>query len=659
MTDTSSADAPITSEPVLTKVPPLPVPAANSELVTKAVERIMAEINLDTMIADMAITGDLFHLAYNSVPTANEKIGTVRGKLSNMQASYATLCFDCGTEMRGVSRQSEAILNYMGQFYDSLANLREKTAIAYLVECGKRAEKMAAHMGSLRSRFTALKLEAQEINTEAHTASGEEEERRKALEREIAAEAEEKEAAEDREKRYKELYDTIQLEYAEVSSELATEQDRAFALQLTSAILRPLAEGLGAAAAIYVNSQTGGLDKLLKDNGKTDGGKSENDSVEEPDTPEKRALLTATEAFEAGEKKLKKRRKALKKANKTKKDKSKKTDPLESEIDELEDSISEKKSDIKDLKKALKKVKAGGKEKKIAEAEEELSDAEEELEELEDALEEKSAELKELKKTLEDCEAEIEKAETDIEELEEAIETLERQLKTATAAYEGVKNAAIAMANGMGEMSDQTYANVADLRKRKTEMFKLMLEQRGLELEAQSEAKKLLKRLDRLADDKVTIKATIRSIDQLIVVIKAIIQKLIRAELFWKRLAVACQDIADTELIVNIQNKISTGDFSEQQRRVLYASDDFRAQVQTYFSDWVALKIVSDDFVSKTEGLGTKVSDQFGKSLKGEARKALVAELVAELGKVLDEGENRAQAGIDLLEDLLHDAEAT
>ena len=654
--------------PVAVKPAPLEIPTKGSTYVDNAVERVTAQIKLDTMISNMSITGDLLHLAYNSVPTKNEKIGAVRGDLSNMQASYKRLCIDCGSQMSKLSRTSEAILRHFSTFYMQLTLLKEKTAIAYLKRCGDEAQNLAHGMGDLKIRFEKLEAEAKTINLQAHTAQGEEETHLEEVQDEIASDKLNREAAKDREKRHRELHKTLQQEYHELSAELKTEQERAFALQMTSAIVGGLSQAVGAGAAIYMQTQTGGMDKILnKAIAKTgDGGDT---ASNEPESKEKCEFITAKGALEQGQSKAADLRTEIESLEGALEKAQKIVGKRKDEIGDLKDKITEKETAIEKLQEEINKLGKKGSDKKSKEEkgndDDTLKAKKKELKKLKGKLEELGEELEGCKDNksdtldkVENLKDQIEEKKGTREELENEIQQLQQKFDLAKVAFESIGGALSGLANSTGQMSDKAYSNLASIRETKKEMFKLMLEQREAEMQAQSDAKKYLSRLKRMRGKKVTVEATIRSIEQLIAVIKSIIRILGDAQTFWQNLADACQSIADSDLMADIQIKIDSGDYTDAQRLEVYGSDEFRDDILFYCADWVALKVVADTFSDKTQALGARVDAQFGLSLKGEEREQLVKDLSDELSDVLNLNEERNQRETELLNALIYEAGA-
>ncbi len=227
------------------------IPDATSKLVQDTRARVLAQMNLDDFLKDMALVGSLFYVAYNGVATQPK----LRGEVSALQVKYMKLCSDSHSAMNDFQSSSELMLGYLKNFFGYLLQAEEDTALLYIGYMAKAAAKMADTATGLKEGFNLLFEQATVALAGAETSQGTEEERQKALEKErdnfealtASALVLKEEIAKSKEK--------LQQLYDEAKAAAEKHEDRAFALAITGAIMKPLGEGLGAFAGAMASSK--------------------------------------------------------------------------------------------------------------------------------------------------------------------------------------------------------------------------------------------------------------------------------------------------------------------------------------------------------------------------------------------------------------------
>jgi chemotaxis protein histidine kinase CheA len=225
----------------------LEIPAVSSKLVEAARARILVNLELETLIRDLSRTGQLLFLAYCGVAG----FGPLRKAITEMQDKLGVLCGDCELALNGFAEASQQVLNTLKDVFTYLLDGKEDWALEELASCGETALAMEKEANSLADRFTALgdsavatlgdttiqkglsednqrKLASQMDEIKVSTARGE------ALRESLAASRQEMEVL-----------------YNEAKEKANKEDDRAFAIALTGAIMGPIAAAVGAYTSVY------------------------------------------------------------------------------------------------------------------------------------------------------------------------------------------------------------------------------------------------------------------------------------------------------------------------------------------------------------------------------------------------------------------------
>ena len=162
--------------------------------------------------------------------------------------------------MQRFERSSRTITGNLRDCFKFLMNGREEAALLWLGKAGVAAHGMADEADDLADRFDTLGNDAVQTLVDTQKAQGETEEAKAKLQAQIAdlnaKDAGARTLAEELVKQKEEL----QQLYNEAKEKAETAEDRAFALSIVNAIMKPLGEGLGTfAGAITRANSPGGM----------------------------------------------------------------------------------------------------------------------------------------------------------------------------------------------------------------------------------------------------------------------------------------------------------------------------------------------------------------------------------------------------------------
>jgi hypothetical protein len=233
------------------------IPAADSGVVTAERNRLLKNLKLESLISNLLRAGELLTLAYNGVAG----FGTLRGAVTSISDRLRVLAADCELTMQRFERSSRTITGNLRDCFKFLMNGREDAAIIWLGKAGVAAHGMADEADDLADRFDTLGNDAVQTLVDTQKAQGETEEAKAKLEAQIAdlnaKDAGARTLAEELVKQKEEL----QQLYNEAKEKAETAEERAFALSIVNAIMKPLGDGLGAFAGAMtrMNSPAGGM----------------------------------------------------------------------------------------------------------------------------------------------------------------------------------------------------------------------------------------------------------------------------------------------------------------------------------------------------------------------------------------------------------------
>jgi hypothetical protein len=228
------------------------VPEASSALVTKQKDRVLRNLKLDKLISNLMRAGELLFLAYNGVAGHGE----LRAGVTKISDKLGTLTGDCEAAMHDFERRAKSILDNLRDCFKFLLQGKEQWAITWLGKAGTAATEMANQADGLAGRFDELGNTAVETLGKTQIAQGQAEEAREKLKRDMADLEARTAGAKKLAAELLELKPRLQALYEEAKGKAETAENRAFALALTSAVMKPIGDGLGAFAGAMTRAQS-------------------------------------------------------------------------------------------------------------------------------------------------------------------------------------------------------------------------------------------------------------------------------------------------------------------------------------------------------------------------------------------------------------------
>ena len=235
-------------------------PKPESTVVIEQINNTLASIKLEQMCDDLTLTGDLIYCAYNGI---DPKFGELRALVSGLHKSFVDLLLRSEHQMGELDATAGEILPDLRKVFRFLMSGKESTAITFLNNAATKAGKLSAGMKELSDEYKALAVLAQKAVEMAETQHGLELEQIDALKQRLGEINAQNERAVDLAARLATAVKNLQAKYEEAKSKSESSENRAFALSIIGAIMKPLAEGVGAAAGAFARSQTPGLNLPL------------------------------------------------------------------------------------------------------------------------------------------------------------------------------------------------------------------------------------------------------------------------------------------------------------------------------------------------------------------------------------------------------------
>lgn len=578
------------------------VPDASSKLVLDTKNRVLGELKLDDLLKNLALVGKMLYIAYNGVASQPK----LRGEISTLQVNYMRLCADSQQAMGAFDTNCESMLRHLKSLFNYLLAQEEDTALLYIGYMAKVAREMASTATTLKESFNGLFLQATQALAGAETAKGTEEEKKAALEREKAnfealsekARVLSEELAKSKAK-LQELYD-------EAKAAAEKHENRAFALAIVGAIMKPLGDGLGAFAGAMASSKI-------------------------PIT-----LPTAPPTSTTPPK------------NETKPD-DKKDEAVEAKKKEL----AEAEEDVKKTKKVADEKEEEAKEAKEAseEAEEKAEAAKKEAEEAEekgaDDVEEKKAAAKEAEDEAEDLKEESDKADEAYKTAKTAYDQAAEKHRLIAASLKGLGAALSGAGEAATEMGKSYSEIAANYNKEKQEYLKRLLDEQKLERETLASIAEYAKRMQNIGTQVEVAKVVIDALHQAVGALKQIVVILSNAADLWLQMARHCTELSNTS--DTFKDRIELWK-TKPNRAELYMSTTFAEDAVRHYADWRALQLISKEYSKAANQVKTEVQTNITKNVSSKDMlqiaisegKALFSSTNADMSK-LDKEESAIQ----------------
>lgn len=537
------------------------IPDEKSKLVQSERKRTLKTIKLDKVVKNLGLTGDLINLAYNSIPS---KFGELRDAVMKLQDRFGGLCGKCTKQLDRLEEATRVILPNLSRVFKFLLQGKETTAVKFLQRCSEDARKLSTGMSGLATEFDELGDDTVAVLGSAETARGAEKQKIE----ELKEKAGEVEALTKRAKTLADLLadakKKLEIKYEEAKEKAETAEDRAFALSMVSAILKPVAEGLGAVAGAYMKANSPASLPLP-----TPTPSQQKDDTPVSDGPSKEELEV---------------------------DK----DDAEQKAAEAQDKADKAASDLADA------------ETELEEAESAVSAAQDKVDEAEEDSDEKS----EAKDELTAANAAKKAADGKVSSLKEADKKAKKALKKArkkaaqlAAAWEKLGGSVGEAAENVGKIGDSYFALADEYRKEKMAFLKLLMKKEDEERQALVSIQEYAVRMKNIGEQTQTAEVTASALFQAIAALKQVVVVLRESAYFWSNMAEACDRLADTSVTKDIED---FQDLDLEERLELYREAQFKEQVVRYYAGWRALEVIGREYAAETGSIREKVLDDFG-----------------------------------------------
>lgn len=556
------------------------LPAPDSKIVKAEHDRVLMTIKLEKLVSGLARTGDLINLAYNATPS---KFGNLRAPIGKLHDRFGNLCRKCMEEMGSVAEATRAILPNITRVFTFLLDGKEDIAITLLSRCSTQAQQLSESMSGLATEFDGLADDTVTALGSAEIERGGQQQKAQEL-REKAAdiEAKTKEATTLVEK-LAEAKQQLQKLYEEAKEKAESSENRAFALSMVGAIMKPLGEGLGAFASAYGQSQNP-LSRLTP-----------------PPTPkpEKDTKTPAKDTRSKEELEIEKdsAAKVAETAKKTSEEATKAADAAKASVKTADETLTKATAAASNAKDEPSKKAAAS----------ELATAQT-----------KKLEAESVAKSKTEAAAE---AENKLKEADKKVALLEAALK-------GLGKAISDAGDGISQAGND-YTKIAEgYRQEKLKYLDLLVQKQDREREALANIQRYAIEMKNAGEQEQTAEVAAAALFQAIGALKQVVVVLRDAALFWSNMAEHCKRLANPEMKKDI---IDFKDLDRETKLEVYREDNFKTSVVTYYAGWMALQAIASEYMAATEKVRAKVLADYGTYLDDNAAKELGVKLAAQL----------------------------
>jgi hypothetical protein len=232
-------------------------PPEDSAVVHERTGEILKSLSLNEIVEGLAKADDLLRCAYNGVAGKGALRATILGIQHDLKE---TCCTKALLALADFERSSNEVLaNMKGMFHYLVQPGKIDLAMKYLARCSDSAQNLSAQASELANEFHNLAAKTVLAAQDTEKEKGLTEDQKREFDRQ-AGELKAKIAeADEQSKQLAQLCDSLQKKYEDAHASAEKEADRAFAIGMVGAIMKPLAAGFGSAAAAYGASRTGGF----------------------------------------------------------------------------------------------------------------------------------------------------------------------------------------------------------------------------------------------------------------------------------------------------------------------------------------------------------------------------------------------------------------
>ena len=228
------------------------IPDAGSALVTKEKQTVLRNLKLDKMISDLMRAGELLFVAYNGVAG----FGDLRASVTTISDKLGKLTGDCEQTMQGFGLSAQKILGNLRDCFKYLLQGDEDWAITWLGKAEAHATDMATKAEALAKRFDELGDTAIETLGKTQIAQGQAEDAKEKLKEQMADLNAKTAGAKRLAQELQASKVRLQALYEEAKGKVETAENRALALSIVNAVMKPIGEGLGAFAGAMTRAQS-------------------------------------------------------------------------------------------------------------------------------------------------------------------------------------------------------------------------------------------------------------------------------------------------------------------------------------------------------------------------------------------------------------------
>lgn len=566
-------------------------PSPDSEIVEEAIRNTLASIRLEQMCEDLSLTADLIYCAYNGI---DAKYGELRALVSGLHKRFIDLLLRSEHQMAELDAISGAILPDLTKVFRFLMTNKEDIAVKFLKNAAEKATRLSTGMSELAREYRELGEMAQNAVEMAEKQQGMELQQIEDMKKKLDEIREENEQATELSTRLAKAVQDLQAKYEEAKSKAESSENRAFALSIIGSILKPLADGVGAAAGAFARSSTPGLNLP---------------SASPMPAADKPASSPDNGAKPGSDTKPRESREALA-VKKEAADKA--VEAAEKQVDEKSKAVEDKRPELEEADAKLTEAEAASKTEGLSEKEKK---------------ERKNAAL-EARLKAEEVKEQLSILENNKKEAAEALKAAQTKAKELGDAIEAIMKAAGEAGSGATKMSENFYELADSYRQEKVNFLNLLLKKQEEEDRTLASMKKYALQMTNIDLRTQTLAVTVEALFQAIGALKRVVTNLQVAAQFWQNMADGCARLADPALASDID---AYKDLSPDEKRDLYAETEFRASAVQYLAGWVGMQTIARRYSSRMTSIRQQASSDYGTYLGAEAarRKA------AELGKVL------------------------
>lgn len=594
-------------------------PSADSEIVEEAIRNTLASIKLEQMCDDLSLTGDLIYCAYNGI---DPKYGELRALVAGLHKSFVDLLLRSEHQMTELDAISGEILPDLSKVFRFLMSNKEDIAVTFLKNAAEKATRLSTGMKQLAGEYAALGVKAQTAVELAEKQQGMELQQIEALKTKLADIRAENERATDLSQRLATAVKDLQLKYEEAKSKAESSENRAFALSIIGSIMRPLADGVGAAAGAFARMQVPGLN-----------------------------LPSPTPAPAAAEKPAAEKPAADKPAAGKEPAKSKEALAVDKEKADAAVADAQKKLDAETKAVADKTTEVEGAKAKLTGAE-----AEAKKDGLsEQARKDKEAAAAAAKLAADEAKAQLEILEKKKKEAADALTAAKAKAKEIGDAIEKVGKAIGEAGSAIGKMGENFFELADSYRQEKVNFLNLLMKKQEEEDKTLADMKKYALQMKNIDLQTQTLTVTVEALFQAIGSLKRVVANLQVAAQFWQNMADGCARLANPALASDIA---AYKDLSLSDKLELYAETEFKQSAVRYLAGWVGMQTIAKRYTSRMTDIRSRASQDYGTYLGPEAARKKAADLGAVLAISAQKGEGESEKAKSIIAAALKEATA-